>query len=65
MREWENQNGSNVLWQSMSLLEKKNHVPKKVEVMYVPKSPAPSMIFCRFLDVTDLKYQIIKNEKNK
>lgn len=40
-------------------LEKENHVPKKVEVMYVPKSPAPSMIFCRFLDVTDLKYQII------
>lgn len=40
-------------------LEKEIHVPKKVEVMYVPKSPAPSMIFCRFLDVTDLKYQII------
>lgn len=40
-------------------LEKKNHVPKKVEVMYVPKSQAPSMIFCRSLDVTDLKYQII------
>lgn len=40
-------------------LEKKTTFQKKVEVMYVPKSPAPSMIFCRSLDVTDLKYQII------